>query len=121
MEQNTAPVVLLVEDEILVRATTSEIIADAGYFVLEASNADEAIILLEARSDVAIIVSDITMPGSMDGLELANMVHERWAEIRIILTSGKERPAREALPDGVIFVEKPFGTELVSELRRVSQ
>jgi len=64
----TRPVVLIVEDEFLIRTHAAEVIRDAGFEVAEATNADEAIVLLESRRDIRVVFTDIQLPGSMDGL-----------------------------------------------------
>jgi len=103
-----APVILIVEDEALIRMGAVRIIEDADFEVIEAANADEAIKILEARSDVRVVFTDIHMPGSMNGLKLAHYVRNRWPPIKIIVTSGVERPTDDALPDGVRFFSKPY-------------
>ena len=82
------PVVLIVEDEFLIRLHAAQIIEEAGFDVIEASNADEAISILEVRSDITVLFTDIQMPGSMDGLKLAAAVKGRWPPIKIVATSG---------------------------------
>ena len=82
------PVVLIVEDEPLVRLGAVQAIEDAGFEVIEAANADEAIRILENRSDIRVVFTDIHMPGSIDGLKLAHAVRDRWPPIKIIVTSG---------------------------------
>jgi CheY-like chemotaxis protein len=82
------PVVLIVEDEFLIRSHAAQIIEDAEFDVLEASNADEAISILEARSDIAVLFTDIQMPGSMDGLKLAAAVKGRWPRSRSLRLRG---------------------------------
>ena len=82
------PVVLIVEDEFLLRMDAADMIAAAGFEVIEAANADEAIEILEARPDITVVFTDIQMPGSMDGLKLARAVRGRWPPIKIIATSG---------------------------------
>ena len=72
------PVVLIVEDDLLIRLHAAQIIEEAEFDVIEASNADEAIAILEARSDITVLFTDIQMPGSMDGLKLAAAVKGRW-------------------------------------------
>ena len=78
-------VVLIVEDEALLRELAVEFVEDAGFVALEAGDAEQAIALLEARSDIAVLFTDINMRGSMDGLELARAVHDRWPPVRIIV------------------------------------
>src|SRR3954468_18520562 len=82
------PLVLIVEDEYLVRIHAAEVIRDAGFEVMEASNADEAIVILESRPDIRVVFTDIQMPGSMDGLKLARAVRDRWPPVQIVATSG---------------------------------
>jgi CheY-like chemotaxis protein len=80
--------VLVVEDEPLSRIHALNLVEEAGYVAIEASNADEAISILEARKDIRIVFTDIDMPGSMDGLKLARAIRDRWPPIELILTSG---------------------------------
>ena len=82
------PNVLVVEDEMILRMRAVDIVEDAGFCPSEAINADEAISVLESRSDISLLLTDIQMPGSIDGLKLAHAVHERWPSIKIILVSG---------------------------------
>jgi CheY-like chemotaxis protein len=112
------PAVLIVEDEPLVRIGAVNIIEDAGFEVIEAASADEAIGILECRSDVRVVFTDIHMPGSMDGLKLAHAVRNRWPPIRIIVTSGRELIAEQDLPEGGRFVAKPYNPiEVLDALR----
>src|ERR1700735_5248147 len=87
--ESKRPVVLIVEDEFLLRMDAVDIIAAAGFEVVEAENADQAIEILEARRDITVVFTDIQMPGSMDGLKLARAVRGRWPPIKIIATSGR--------------------------------
>jgi two-component system, response regulator PdtaR len=100
--------VLVVEDEALVRFSICEELASQGYVVLAATNADEAIEILESRADISTVFTDIEMPGSMDGLKLAAAVRDRWPPINIIVTSGKGRPGQAQLPKNTQFIEKPY-------------
>jgi CheY-like chemotaxis protein len=112
------PAVLIVEDEPLVRIGAVNIIEDAGFEVIEAASADEAIGILECRSDVRVVFTDIHMPGSMDGLKLAHAVRNRWPPIRIIVTSGRELIAEQDLPEGGRFFAKPYNPiEILDALR----
>ena len=101
------PLVLIVEDEPLLRINGAEMIADAGYDVVEAGNADQAIAILEARADIHIVFTDIQMPGSMDGLKLARFVRDRWPPIKLVVTSGRVAVAEGDLPSGGLFVGSP--------------
>jgi two-component system, response regulator PdtaR len=106
-------VILAVEDEALVRGFLAEMLGDAGHTVIEAANADEAIEILEARRDIEIIITDVNMPGSMDGVKLASVVRGRWPPIKIIVASGATRLSRDQLPPGSQFLAKPYGREPV--------
>ena len=86
--ESRRPVVLIVEDEFLLRMDAVDMIAGAGFEVVEAANADQAIEILEARRDITVVFTDIQMPGSMDGLKLARAVRGRWPPIKIVATSG---------------------------------
>src|SRR6478736_5887017 len=104
-----APVVLLVEDEPLVRMTAADELEEAGFHVLEAANADVAMAVLEARSDeIQVLFTDVHMPGSMDGMELAEQVHARWPHVRLLISSGYARPGPDEIPDAGRFVPKPY-------------
>jgi CheY-like chemotaxis protein len=112
------PVVLVVEDEFLIRQYALEMINEAGFEAIEAANADEAIEILECRSDVRILFTDIHMPGSIDGLKLAHAVRDRWPPINLILTSGHMAVPESALPTGGRFFSKPYQP---SEIARALQ
>jgi len=92
------PNVLVVEDEMILRMRAVDIVEDAGFCPIEAINADEAISVLESRSDISLLLTDIQMPGSIDGLKLAHAVHERWPSIKIILVSGQVKPSEAERP-----------------------
>jgi CheY-like chemotaxis protein len=109
------PVVLVVEDEPLVRASAVDWAEAAGFEAVEAANADEAIRILESRTDVRVVFTDIDMPGSMDGLKLAHAVRNRWPPIKLVLTSGQMVPAAGDLPAGGHFVAKPYAPSEVAD------
>ncbi|HTC04079.1 MAG TPA: response regulator [Xanthobacteraceae bacterium] len=112
------PAVLIVEDEPLVRIGAANIIEDAGFKVIQAESADEAIRVLECRGDIRVVFTDIHMPGSMDGLKLAHTVRNRWPPIKIIVTSGRELIAEQVLPEGGRFFAKPYNPiEILGALR----
>src|SRR6201989_994834 len=102
------PRVLVVEDELVLRMRAADIVEDAGCFPVEAVNADEAMAILESRSDIALLFTDIQMPGSMDGLKLAHAVHKRWPPIKIILVSGQLKLADIDIPVDSRFFGKPL-------------
>ena len=101
-------VVLVVEDEMLLRMRAVDMVEDAGFTPVEAVDADEAVAILEARSDIALLFTDIQMPGSMDGLKLAHAVHERWPPIKIILVSGQLKLTNLDIPVDSCFFGKPL-------------
>lgn len=101
-------VVLIVEDEMLLRMRAVDMVEDAGFTPVEAVDADEAVAILESRSDIALLFTDIQMPGSMDGLELAEAVHKRWPPIKIILVSGQLKLANTDIPADSRFFGKPL-------------
>ncbi len=103
-----SPVVLLVDDEPLVRMLASEILTDCGAVVLEAGNADEALRILKQRDDIVLVFSDVNMPGTMDGLALLQRVHELKPMVELILTSGRGEYALTKLPDDGTFLPKPY-------------
>ncbi|MER8845371.1 sensor histidine kinase [Mesorhizobium australicum] len=103
--------VLVVEDEMVLRMRAVDIVEDAGFTAVEAVNADEALSILEARSDISLLFTDIQMPGSMDGLKLAHAVHDRWPAIKIILVSGQVNPTEAERPADSRFFGKPVGVE----------
>jgi CheY-like chemotaxis protein len=113
-------VVLVVEDEMLLRMRAVDMVEDAGFTSVEAVDADEAIAILESRSDIAMMFTDIQMPGSMDGLQLAHTVHKRWPPIKIILVSGQLKPANADIPANGRFYGKPLeAKEMTAELQRM--
>ncbi|MBW6531318.1 response regulator [Sphingomonas sp. RRHST34] len=114
MGQACGTTVLLVEDELFVRMIGADALSEAGYRVIEAGDADEALARLERSDDVQVLFTDIRMPGSMDGLQLAGEVHRRWPAIRILLTSGDTRPTGAAIPDDGRFLAKPYRFEALS-------
>ena len=102
------PVILLVEDEVLIRIFEADLLQDAGFEVIEAANADEALRELENRPDVQVLFTDIHMPGTLGGLELACRVHERWPGIELLIASGRLRLGPDEIPDSARFLSKPF-------------
>ena len=93
-------------------------VEDAGYSSVEAVDADAAVAILESRSDIALLFTDIQMPGSMDGLMLAHAVHKRWPPIKIILVSGKLKLSPSDTPPNSRFFDKPLDSkEMISEIQ----
>jgi two-component system, response regulator PdtaR len=108
MTSNSLVYVLVVEDDFLSRLHAVNLVEDAGYIAIEASNADEAITILEARKDIRIVFTDINMPGSMDGLKLAHAIRKRWPPIELILTSGHFDLSDADIPERGRFFSKPY-------------
>jgi CheY-like chemotaxis protein len=111
-------VILIVEDELLIRMNAVEMIEQAGFEVVEAANADEAITILEARLDITVVFTDIQMPGSMDGLKLAAAVRNRWPPIMIVATSGRVKLDPGDLPQGGRFLPKPYSPAEITKILR---
>ncbi len=102
----------------ILRMRAVDIVEDAGFTAVEAINADEALAILEKRSDISLLFSDIQMPGTMDGLMLAYAVHARWPSIKIILVSGQIKLSDADKPANSVFFEKPLVVkQMISELR----
>jgi CheY-like chemotaxis protein len=112
-------VILLAEDETLVRMIASDILTeDAGFRVLEAGNADEALTLLEVRHDVRLLFTDVDMPGSLNGYALARIADMRWPGIAIIVTSGLTGPGIGDLPKKARFLPKPYSPSTLLNMVR---
>jgi CheY-like chemotaxis protein len=117
----SVPVILIVEDEFLLRLDSAETIESAGFEVIQAANADEAIATLKMRPDIHVVFTDIQMPGSMDGLNLARFVRDRWPPIKIVATSGRVMVGDDDLPAGSVFLPKPYrGAQVVATLREMT-
>ena len=111
-------VVLVVEDEMMLRMHAIDIVEDAGYTPLGAMDAAGAVAILESRSDVALMCTDIQMPGQMDGIGLAHAVHDRWPTIEIIVVSGQLNLPDLDLPPRSRFFSKPLNAgELIAGMR----
>ncbi len=112
-------IVLVVEDEAILRMTAVSIVEDAGFEAIEAANADEAIRLLESRNDIRLIFTDIDMPhGSMNGLKLAAAVRHRWPPIAIIVVSGHSIPEKGQMPEVTAFFAKPYPQDALIDTMR---
>jgi CheY-like chemotaxis protein len=111
-------VVLVVEDEPFIRMDAATTIRDAGFDVVEVSNADDAIVILEKRLDISLVFTDIQMPGSMDGLKLAGAVRDRWPPIHIVATSGNIKVTASDLPEGGRFLAKPYNAAQLAAIFR---
>ena len=117
MSENAAIgiVVLVVEDEPMLRMYAVDIVEEAGFTALEANSADEAVRILEKRADIRIVFTDIEMPGSMNGIKLAQAIRGRWAPIELILTSGRAWVRDEDIPARGRFLPKPYQADKLIE------
>ena len=99
---------LIAEDDAFIRAMIAEFLRDSGFDVLEAENADEAVTVLERENNICLLFSDVKMPGSMDGCDLARRVRERWPDTRVLLTSGYSSALAEARSTEGPVLAKPY-------------
>lgn len=110
------PMVLVVEDEPLVMMLETEVLHDAGYSVIEASSADQAFEVLRSRPSVRAVLTDVEMPGHMDGFEFARLVRQGWPDMAVVVVSGRREPAPGDIPAGTTFLAKPFRPEQLVEI-----
>ncbi len=106
---------LVVEDDLLIRMGVVAMIEDAGIEVVEATNADDAMVVLKSRPDITVVFTDIEMPGSMDGLKFSFAVRDRWPPIRLIIASGRLPPRSDEMPGKTTFLRKPYTEAAVIE------
>ena len=110
----TAPAALVVDDDALIRMTACDILEDAGFETLEARDVDEALLVMgQHHAAVQLLFTDVEMPGSRDGFALAREVAQRWPHVGILVASGNVKPDPDAMPDGAVFIGKPFSAEVV--------
>ncbi len=108
------PVVLVVDDEALLRMLATDYFRDAGYEVIEAENGDVALAMMRSRPDIRAIFTDVQMPGSLSGLELAERVRAECPTCAIVIVSGRQFPKPAELATGARFVAKPYlGADIV--------
>jgi CheY-like chemotaxis protein len=116
---NTRPLILVVEDETLVRMTLVDVLEDAGFKVIQAVHADEALRVLRAVSGIEAVVTDVEMPqGNINGFELARKVRKDRQEIGVLIASGRAAPKPGDLPDGALFIGKPVHPDTLVQLIR---
>ena len=114
--------VLVVEDEPILRMAALDMVEDAGFEAVEATDATDAIRVLETRPDICIVFTDIEMPRGIDGLRLAALIRERWPPIQVIVTSGKAAIGEMKLPVDCVFFGKPYDERhVVAEMNRMSK
>lgn len=105
---NTKITILVVDDEPLIRINAVDLIISAGFLAVEAKNADGAIQILEKRSDVLLVFTDVNMPGTMDGIKLCHYIRDRWPLVELIAVSGNADVAENQFPVGAMFFSKPY-------------
>jgi CheY-like chemotaxis protein len=114
--------ILVVEDEALIRINAVEVLESAGFATVEADNADDAMKVLELRGDIRAVFTDINMPGTFNGMRLARLIRSRWPHIHLIVTSGLTTPSAEDLATISKFIPKPYRDEhLIATIRELLQ
>jgi CheY-like chemotaxis protein len=120
-QNDKRPVILIVEDEALQRMMAAQALVAGGFDVLEAAHASDAIIWLERRQDVAVVFTDIKLPGTMDGLGLAAEIRDRWPPVKVVTTSQFMKLSDDELPAGGLFVQKPYSpAQIVGTLHELT-
>ena len=121
MNQPDKPVVLVVEDEPVLRMQAVDLVEEAGLVAVEATDATQAVTILEGRPDIRIVFSDIDMPRGLDGMKLAALIRKRWPPIELILTSDGVAPRPEEMPERGVFFSKPYQErEVIAALQRMA-
>jgi CheY-like chemotaxis protein len=112
-----SPIVLVAEDEELVRLYAADLLAEAGYKVIDVASADAALEAMAEQPDIRVLFTDIQMPGKLDGIQLAQRVHEQWPEVLLLITSGGRQPAKAEIADHGHFIAKPYlPTDVLNEI-----
>jgi DNA-binding NtrC family response regulator len=109
-------VILVVEDEPDVREAVVEVLTDKGLAIIAAKDAEEALAAFKAHPEIRVLFTDVTMPGSLDGCDLAAKVHALRPDVKVVLTSGKNLPVDCDIPEGGIFVPKPYSPDAIARL-----
>ena len=110
---NGKAVVLVVEDSAVIRMGAVDLVTSAGYEAIEACSADEAICILESRSDIDLVFTDVEMPGTMNGVKLCHHIRNRWPPVKLIIASGKAILEESSLPEGCQFFPKPYSDHII--------
>jgi CheY-like chemotaxis protein len=115
-EPSNVPYALVADDDFLIRMDAETILEDAGFRALSAANGVEAIKLLEDYADLVVLLfTDVEMPGGPDGFELVRTTARRWRDISIVVASGGVKPGLDDLPEGAVFLDKPFSAQMVHD------
>ncbi|MCJ2032642.1 response regulator [Methylobacterium sp. J-068] len=110
------PCALVADDDFLIRMDAETILEDAGFCAFTAKDANEALdILAQEESRIVLLFTDVDMPGGPDGFELARTTSRRWPDISIVVASGRAKPGPDDLPEGAVFLDKPFSTQIVHD------
>ncbi|WP_052025476.1 response regulator [Novosphingobium sp. AP12] len=109
-------VILVADDEPLIRMNTADTLAELGFSTIEARDAEDALTKLKAHPEIAVLFTDINMPGSFDGLELARRVRGLRPDLQVIVTSGKMKPSQIEIPNGAMFISKPYTSRAIADL-----
>lgn len=113
--------ILVVDDEALIRINLAMFFEDEGFRVFEAGDADEAIAILGANPSIQVVLTDVQMPGSMDGVKLAHYVRRRFPPTLLVVASGAVKLTSGDLPAHTMFVAKPFDPRFIlGEIDRLS-
>jgi CheY-like chemotaxis protein len=112
---NGKAVVLVVEDNTIIRMGAVDLVQSAGYEALEARDADEAIRILESRGDIDLVFTDVQMPGTMDGIKLSHYIRDRWPPVKLIVASGAAILEESSLPTGSRFFSKPYDENSITD------
>ncbi|WP_406857207.1 response regulator [Alsobacter sp. KACC 23698] len=117
----TKRTILVVDDQLLVRFVMADMLAENGFDVIQAGDAGKALSLIDGLPDLAAVVSDIEMPGAVDGTQLARTIRRAWPDLPVVIVSGRHESPPD-LPDGIPFLEKPVSERLlVALLRQMTQ
>lgn len=112
--------VLVVEDEPILRMAALDMVEAAGFEAVEATDATDALRILESRPDIRIVFTDVDMPRGIDGFTLAALVRRRWPPVHIIVTSGKAAIGHAPMPAGCVFFGKPYDEQrVIAEMHRM--
>ncbi|WP_271022989.1 response regulator [Rhizobium sp. RCAM05973] len=112
---NGKAVILVVEDSAIIRMGAVDLVRSAGYEALEASDADEAIRILESRANIDLVFTDVQMPGTMDGIKLSHYIRNRWPPVKLIVASGRAILQESSLPEGSRFFSKPYSDHAIAD------
>jgi DNA-binding NtrC family response regulator len=113
-------VILVVDDEPLIRFSAIDVLESEGYEAIEAANADEALVFINRRDDIDVVFTDVNMPGSLDGIQLAQRARAIRPKMGIIITSGMVRLLEPSLPPETVFFPKPYQFDkLLGSIRKM--